>query len=623
MCGIAGIYRQGGLSDVDRAALADMTAAIVHRGPDEETFFYGNNVGFGCRRLSIIDVADGHQPMLSNDGNIVSVANAEIYNHDELRKDLSARGVCFKTRCDVEVIPHLYHSEGKDFVGRLNGQFAFAVHDKASGELLLGRDQTGIAPLFWTRVDGGFLFASEIKSILCHPQAPRGLDLAGLDQVITFPGLVSPRTMFQNIHALPPGHLARIDGADIRIERYWDYDFPCAADIPPTDEETLLEELETALTNAVSRRLRADVPVGLYVSGGLDSALIAALAHKVEPDSARDTFSVGFNIPEIDERKWQALVTEAIGSRHHEVIFDQDRVLTHLREVVWHGETVLKESYNACTLLLARLVRENGMRVVLTGEGADELFAGYVGYRLDQTRGQDSGEEFGDLEAMLERETRERLWGDGGFFYERDYNAHADLTQALLAPELAAERQSFSAIAATPIDRTQLVGRGAAHKRSYIDLKLRLADHLLADHSDRVAYAANVEARYPFLDPEVIDVVRRIPQDIMVRGGEEKYLLKKLGAKLLPPALVERRKFSFVAHGSPHLLRQRQDWVMDLLSPERIRRRGIFNPDTVERLKERYMRQDFELSQTYEDDHLMIVLTTELLMDMFDLSAPN
>jgi asparagine synthase (glutamine-hydrolysing) len=623
MCGIAGIYRHGGLTDMDRAALAAMTAAIAHRGPDEETFFHGDIVGLGCRRLSIIDVADGHQPMWSNDGNIVSVANAEIYNHNELREDLSARGVCFKTRCDVEVIPHLYRTESASFANRLNGQFAFAVHNKASGGLLLGRDQTGIAPLFWARVDGGFLFASEIKSILCHPQAPRRLDPAGLDQILTYPGLVSPRTMFQGIHALPPGHLAKINGGDISVERYWDYDFPRAEDLPAADENELLEDLESALTNAVRKRLRADVPVGLYVSGGLDSALIAALAHKVEPDSARDTFSVGFNIPEIDERKWQAVVTEAIGSRHHEVIFDQDRVLTHLRDIVWHGETALKESYNACTLLLARLVHENGMRVVLTGEGADELFAGYVGYRLDQTRGQGDGGDFGDLESMLEQETRERLWGDAGFFYERDYNDHADVTQALLAPDLAARRHEFSALAAAPVDRGQLDGRGLAHKRSYIDLKLRLADHLLADHSDRVAYSAHVEARYPFLDPEVIDVARRVPQDILVRGGEEKYLLKKLGAKLLPPALAERRKFSFVAHGSPHLLRQRQDWVMDLLAPERIRRRGIFNPDTVAALTERYMRPDFELNQTYEDDHLMIVLTTELLMDMFDLSAPN
>ncbi len=623
MCGIAGIYRECGLSDADRVALSDMTTALAHRGPDEETFFSDERVGLGCRRLSIIDIANGHQPMESNDRAIVSVANAEIYNHHELRQELIGQGVRFATSCDVEVIPHLFRVDGANCIGRFNGQFAIAVYDKTSGEMFLARDQTGIAPLFWTKIKGGLLFASEIKAILRHPEAPRRLDVAGLDQIITFPGLVSPRTMFQDIHAIPPGNFLRIKGNDIRVETYWDYDFPRAEDIPPANEDALLEELETALTNAVKRRLCADVPVGLYVSGGLDSALIAALAHKIDPTFVRDTFSIGFNIPEIDERQWQALVTKAIGSRHHEAIFDQDRILLHLRDIVWHGETVLKESYNACTLLLAQLVGENNMRVTLTGEGADELFAGYVGYRFDETRGRQGTEDLDDLEAMLEQETCERLWGDPDLFYERNYNSHADVTLALLAPDLAANRQSFSALAQAPINRSQLTGRSAAHKRSYLDLKLRLADHLLADHSDRVAYAAHVEARYPFLDPEVIDVARRIPQNIMVCGGEEKYLLKKLGAKLLPKALVQRRKFSFVAHGSPHLLRQRQDWVMDILSPERIRRRGIFNPDTIASLTTRYLRQGFELNQTYEDDYLMIVLTTELLMDMFELSAPS
>nr|WP_320012247.1 asparagine synthase (glutamine-hydrolyzing) [uncultured Desulfobulbus sp.] len=623
MCGIAGIYRHNGLTETDQKALNAMTAALAHRGPDEETYFRAPQVGLGCRRLSIVDIAHGHQPMYSNDETMVSVANAEIYNHQELRQELIKRGVCFQTSCDVEVIPHLFRTEGPDCIGRLNGQFAFAVYDTKRKALFLGRDQTGIAPLFWSKIHGGILFASEIKALMPHPETPRRLDPAGLDQVITFPGLISPQTMFKGIHALPPGHWLRIEGEQIEVQQYWDFDFPQAADMEESTEEKLLEELEAALTTAVSRRLRADVPVGFYVSGGLDSALIATLAHKVDSATIRDTFSIGFNIPEIDERPWQSQITQAIGSRHHEAIFDQDRILAHLQDIVWHGETVLKESYNACTMLLAQLVHKNDMRVTLTGEGADELFAGYVGYRFDETRTGNGLEELDDLEAMLEEETRERLWGDASFFYERNYNNHAELTLALLSPELAANRAAFSALARSPLNHDQLTGRSLAHKRSYIDCKLRLADHLLADHSDRVAYAAQVEARYPFLDPDVIAVARRIPQHIMVKDGEEKYLLKKLGAKLLPQELVQRRKFSFVAHGSPHLLRQGQDWVMDLLSPERIRQRGIFNPDTVASLTARALRPDCSVNQTYEDDYLMIVLTTELLMDAFSLSSPT
>lgn len=617
MCGIAGIYRPSGLTGADRAVLPAMLGAIRHRGPDEEGQFIADRVALGCRRLSIIDLADGQQPMFAADGRIASVANAEIYNHDALRAELAGQGARFGSRCDVEVIPHLYARDGLDLARSLNGQFALAVYDTARDRLVLGRDQTGIAPLFWARVGDGILFGSEIKALLAHPDMPRQLDPAGLDQILTYPGLVSPRTMFQGVQALRPGHLLVIEGGSPREVKYWDYDFPTEP-MAETDEAALLDELDAALRGAVARRLVADVPVGVYISGGLDSALIAALAHQIAPDTARHSFSITFPDRTIDEAPWQALVRDQIGSIHHEVSFSEDDILQNLRQIVVSGETALKESYNACTLVLARLVAAEGMRVVLTGEGADELFGGYVGYRLDLTR--DSGF-CDDIEEMIEEETRTRLWGDSGFFYEREYAANADLTGALLSDALLARRADFSALATSPVDHAQLAGRSAFHKRSYLDLKLRLPDHLLADHSDRVAYCASVEARYPFLDPQVIDVARRIPPALMLKGGEEKYMLKALGARYLPPELWQRRKFSFVAQGSPHLLRRRQDWVMDLLAPETIRRRGVFNPDTVARLRAQYESPGYELSQTFEDDYLMIVLTTELLMEAFDLTV--
>ncbi|EXJ16200.1 asparagine synthase (glutamine-hydrolyzing) [Imhoffiella purpurea] len=621
MCGIAGIYEHGGLGPEARTILESMMARILHRGPDEAGLSVGDKAALGCRRLAIVDIADGHQPMYADGGRIVSVANAEIYNHRELRAELRLDGAELSTHCDVEVLPHLYRRDGLQLAERLNGQFAFAVYDAPRDRLVLGRDQTGIAPLFWTRTARGIAFGSEIKALLAHPEVERRLDPAGLDQILTFPGLVSPRTLFAGIHALAPGHLLVVEGDRCREIRYWDYDFPTRADSAATeaDEAELIDALDAALTQAVRRRLMADVPVGLYVSGGLDSSLIAALTHAIDPEQTRHSFSITFDRPEIDERRWQALMVDRLGSVHHAVEFDEDEVLSSLRDVVWAGETALKESYNACTLALARLVRREDMRVVLTGEGADELFGGYVGYRLDQARSDGGGF---DLEALLEEETRARLWGDGGFFYERDYSANAELTQALLSPDLAARRPGFSALAAPPVDLGQLAGRSDFHKRSYLDLKLRLPDHLLADHSDRVAYAASVEARYPFLDPDVIDVARRIPPELMVRGGEEKYLLKALARRYLPAELVARRKFSFVAQGSPQLLRRGQDWILDLLSPETVARRGVFDPAAVARLRAQYEKPGFDISQTYEDDYLMIVLTTELLMDMFDLSSP-
>lgn len=621
MCGIAGIYQHGGLAVDARERLDAMLAQIVHRGPDERGVFIGDKAALGCQRLAIIDIEGGHQPMRAADGQVVAVANAEIYNHQELRRTLGETGAAFCSRCDVEILPHLYLQQGLRLAERLNGQFAFAVYDRTRDRLVLGRDQTGIAPLFWAELPDGILFGSEVKALLAHPQIERRLDPAGLDQILTFPGLVSPRTMFAGIHALKPGHLLVVEDGRCRELRYWDYDFPrsAATAVTPEREAELIAALNTALMAAVRRRLVADVPVGVYVSGGLDSSLIAAVAHKIDPEQRRHSFSVTFNRPEIDERAWQGRVVDALGCIHHQVEFGEDDVLAHLRDIVWAGETALKESYNACTLVLARLVQQQGMRVVLTGEGADELFGGYVGYRLDQTRREAGGD---DLERLLEEETRARLWGDPGLFYERDYHANAELTQALLSADLAARRPTFSALAAAPVDIDQLAGRSDFHKRSYLDLKLRLPDHLLADHSDRVAYAASVEARYPFLDPDVIALARQIPPALMMRGGEEKYPLKQLARAYLPGELIGRRKFSFVAQGSPSLLRAEQEWIMDLLAPDTIVRRGIFNPDTVARLRAQYQQPGFEISQTYEDDYLMIVLTTELLMEIFDLAAP-
>lgn len=616
MCGITGIYRSTGLTDRDRCSLPAMLNAIVHRGPDEEGQFVDARVALGCRRLSIIDLEGGQQPMFAREGQIASVANAEIYNHMDLRAELSQQGVQFDNRCDVEVIPHLYARDGLDVARHLNGQFAFAVYDQSRDRLVLGRDQTGIAPLFWAQVRDGIIFGSEIKALLAHPELQRHLDPAGLDQILTYPGLVSPRTMFKGVHAVRPGHVLVVEGGTVQETCYWDYDFPTDPAIEASEAE-LLDALDEALRGAVARRLIADVPVGLYVSGGLDSALLAAMAHELAPDTQRHSFSITFPDRTIDESPWQDMVRKQIGSVHHQIEFREQDILDNLRQIVVSGETALKESYNACTLVLARLVAAQGMRVVLTGEGADELFGGYVGYRLDQTR--DAGFD-DDIEAIIEEETRARLWGDGGFFYERDYAANAELTGSLLSDRLLSRRAETSAIATSPVDITQMSGRSDFHKRSYLDLKLRLPDHLLADHSDRVAYCASVEARYPFLDPNVIDVARRIPPAMMLRGNEEKYMLKTLAARYLPAELCQRRKFSFVAPGSPPLLRKGQDWVMDLLAPETIQRRGVFNPDTVARLRAQYEHPDFDLSQTFEDDYLMIVLTTEILMEAFELS---
>jgi len=618
MCGIAGILGQTRSSDSRRHWLEQMVNTFRYRGPDADGFHEDAYVGLGFRRLSIIDLEGGHQPLCNETGDIWLICNGEIYNHQALRQGLEQRGHRFRSRSDVEVILHLYEEQGRAFVAELNGQFAFALYDSRRQTLLLGRDHFGIAPLFHTRVGNRWLFASEIKALLACPDVPRAVDLTGLDQILTFPGPVSPRTLFQGIHSLPPGHLLEIHAGEERLIRYWDLDYPTRDEWWPSRSlADTLDELDARLREAVRLRLNADVPVGFYLSGGLDSSLIAALIHHLSPGHPRHSFSIGFSHAGIDERAYQRIMAEAIGSLHHETLFDHSDLERYLPVMVRHAETPLRESYNSCSLMLSALVRECGIKVILTGEGADELFGGYVGYRLDRQRTPASQ----DIDAWMEQEARLRLWGDADCFYEREYVAHADTRSALYSSEVLAGFSTFDCTGQAPVDHGQLAGRDVFHQRSYLDCKLRMADHLLADHGDRVSYAHSVEARYPFLDLELFKLVRTIPPGQMLHGLEEKHLLKQLGQRYLPGAIVRRPKFSFVAPGSPYLLRQNREWIEDLLAHDTIRRQGYFNPQTVERLKTRYRQADFSLNQTYEDDLLMVILTFGIFLDTFGL--PN
>ncbi|WP_193173814.1 asparagine synthase (glutamine-hydrolyzing) [Nisaea nitritireducens] len=620
MCGFVGCHRPGAPADFDMALLRRMTATLAHRGPDSETVTTEPGLALGFRRLAIIDLEGGEQPVRNEDDAITVVCNGEIYNHRELRDELIQRGHSFRARVDVEVLPHLYEEFGPSFVSRLNGQFAFVLYDRTRGRLLLGRDQAGIAPLFYVFRDGMLLFASEIKALLEHPMVSRKVDLTGLDQVLTFPGPVSPNSLFADVRSLPPGHLLTLEDGRVTSEPYWDLDYPMAKDLDPAAEPDY-DDLDQRLRRSVSRRLQADVDVGFYLSGGLDSSLIAALIcehdHANNLNRARHAFSIGFTDRLIDERAPQDLVARQVGARHHTEIFDGEAIRTRLRQAVWHAEAPLKESYNTCSLALSDLVRSNALKVVLTGEGADELFGGYVGYRLDRQRRAGAGDF--SLEAQNARETQERLWGDPDFFYERDYGAFAEIKTALYAPEIAADLASFDCCQGALLDRSKMIGRHPLHQRSYADFKLRLADHLLSDHGDRVAYAHSVEARYPFLDPEVIEWVRTAPPDCLVQDMTEKYPLRRLAAHRLPPEVTKREKFGFVAPSSASLLQDGADWVEDLLSHERIKRAGYFDADTVERLKTRYRQPGFRLNTTFEPDLLMIVLSFELFRECFDV----
>ena len=622
MCGIVGYVdlKRGGR--VEERILHEMANALIHRGPDSRGYFVEPNAALATRRLRIIDLETGDQPLFNEDRSVVLSCNGEIFNYRELTGELEKKGHSFRTRTDVEVLVHLYEEQGVGFLNELNAQFAFAIYDQKDQTLFLARDQWGICPLFYTVVDDFLIFASEIKAILKHPSVPREVNLTGLDQVLSLPGAISPQTLFRNIYSLPSGHYLVVRNGDVAVREYWDLDYPLERDSRDGKPESYYAEtLRERLEQSVRYRLQADVPVGFFLSGGLDSSLIAAMIHRVSPDIQRHSFSISFADERLCEAKYQRLVSDSVGSIHHEIPFNDADIALRLKDAVYHSECPLKETYNTASLALSRETRQTGVTVVLNGEGSDELFAGYVGYRFDKGR-RENGKAV-DLETALADEIREKFWGDPNFNYEKDEYAFREVKQALYAPDVSARFSEFDCSNFPVVNKDRLRGRHVLHKRSYLDFKLRLGHHLIADHGDRMTMANSIEARYPFLDFHLVEFCKQIPPDLKLNGFTEKYVLKKAAEGLIPREVVEREKFGFVAPGSPSLLQQRIDWVYDLLSYDRIKRQGYFNPDTVEFLKKQYSQKDFRLNLTLEDDLLIVVLTFGLFLELFGLPDLN
>jgi asparagine synthase (glutamine-hydrolysing) len=621
MCGICGHFGDLAADDPGQGTLDRMTQSLVYRGPDSKGKYVDHRAALGFRRLSLVDLQGGDQPLFNENGSIVLICNGEIYNHRELRRQLSGSHQ-FRTGSDTEVIVHLYEEFGYGLFEKLNGQFAFALYDRNHQSLLLARDHFGICPCFYTVVDGVLIFASEIKAILEHPLVKREINLTGLDQIFSFPGLVSPATMFKNIHSLKSGHYLIAKDRKIQIREYWDLEYPFEAEAQHVNgSDECLEELECLLADSVKLRLQADVPVGFYLSGGLDSSLIAALICKTVPGETVHAFAIDFEDRSLSEGQYQKLVAKHVNSHLHTVTFGWREISERLRDVVHHCECPIKETYNTASLALSRSAKDAGISAVLTGEGADELFAGYVGYRFDHFRRHATVRPSSDQ--ALEDEIRERLWGDSRLFYEQDYGALSRLKKTLYSEQVRNEFPEFDCLKFELINKDKIRGRQFLHQRSYLDFKLRLCDHLLSDHGDRMVLANSVEARYPFLDQRIVNLACRMPPHLKLNGYIEKYALRRLAEKLLPARVARREKFAFVAPGSPYLLQQNIEWVEDLLSRERIQRQGVFEADVIEQLKQRYRTPGFSLNVPFEPDLLMVVLTFSLFLEVFDMPSLN
>ncbi|WP_411109200.1 asparagine synthase (glutamine-hydrolyzing) [Streptomyces sp. c-19] len=624
MCGIAGVFSVG-VSTAERSSIArDMAAELIHRGPDDAGSISLGSVALGFRRLAFNDLTNGNQPYLSPDGEIVSVCNGEIFNHREIRSSLAGRGHRFRTTCDTEVLIPLYREYGTELTAHLDGQFGFALYDSVADRLLLARDHAGIVPLFYTVVGDELIFGSEVKAILRHPSVARRVDLRGLDQILSLPGLVSPRTMFEGIHSLRPGERLIADRSGIRTERYWDLDYPQQADAAPRLEgqaaddalEAHAERAAGLLESAVESRLLADVPVGMYLSGGLDSSMIGALMARARPGHAWPSFSAVFPDRDFDEGEAQRLVAGKLGTAHHEVPVRDSELADWLHTMVRHAECPVRESYNVCSLLLSRTVRNSDTRAVLSGEGADELFGGYPGYRFDAAGL--SGSRTRGLDAHLEREASLRMWGTQ-LFYENDHIAAQEFRRELYSDDLSDSLDSFSVTGQRLVDPERLIGRHPLHQRSYLDFHLRLADHLLGDHGDRMALAHGVELRFPFLARDVVDFATTVPPELMLYGAQEKAVLRRAAAGLVPAEILSRPKYGFRAQTSSHLLAAGADWFEELIAPSTVRRQGYFNPAAVSELARRQREGRHRVHAHLDTDYLMVIATFALFVEEFEL----
>ncbi len=609
MCGIAGLMDLAGGRTVPGGVLRAMAESIVHRGPDEDGYFTAPGVALANRRLSIVGLADGRQPLFNEDRSVAVVFNGELFDYPEQRKLLEARGHRFVTHCDTELLPHLYEDHDADLFARLRGQFAVALWDERQQQLLLGRDRFGICPLYWTQQGDWLLFGSEIRALLASGMVNVEPDLLGINHLFTFMAQPGPYTCFRGVQLLPPGHFLRVRRshpdapAELSEHTYWEIDFPDRGkESPERDERRLVDGFEQVMLHAVERRLRADVPVVSYLSGGVDSTTVAALAGHVRGKPIT-TFTIRIDDPHLDETAEAAVAGRHIGSTPIVVNVGAAEVMNSYPELIAAAESPVIDTSCTALLLLARAVHAHGYKVALTGEGADEWLAGYPWFKVDRLLG------FLDMVPGLHLSQLARRaflwlngapkmnWGlvrkvhevAGGHSAWMDFYSLVSLNKLrFFSPavlEAVAEHNSYAdlGINAGRIRRWHPLNRAL-----YFGMRIHLPGHLLNAKGDRVAMHSSVETRYPFLDEDVFDYLAPVHPRWKLRGFEEKYLLRRLAERWLPASIARRRKLMFRApldsfFGAGVL----PPFIDQLLSAESLRRAGYFDAEAVRHWRER------------------------------------
>lgn len=624
MCGIVGVVRND-RSDVDRDVVGRMCAAIRHRGPDEDGFYFNGAVGLGMRRLAIIDLKGGQQPIHNQDRTAWIVFNGEIYNYRELRKKLEQLGHSFYTNSDTEAIVHAYDQYGADFPNHLRGMFAIAIWDERTQELFLTRDRVGKKPLLYAEVNGQLVFGSEFSALLQHPSVSKDVDFEALNRYLSFMCVPAPLTAYSGIKKLEPGHTLRYRNGAIKIERYWQPDFSQKLDI---SEEEAGERTIAMLRDAVKVRLMSEVPLGAFLSGGIDSSAVVALMSE-ESSTPVKTFSIGFEEQDFSELHHARRVAEHVGADHHEFIVRPD-ALEVLPTLVEHYGEPYADSSAIPTYYVARETRKH-VTVALNGDGGDESFAGYERYAAMRL-----AERYHRIPAMLRdvvlrraiealptSETKRGRVRDVKRFIQaaslpkvERYLRWVTVFDGPAKQELLSEdfgRQTDEAAAARLLQPwfKQANGAGIVDATLLTDIMTYLPNDLLVK-VDIATMANSLEARSPFLDHHLIEFAASLPEKFKLRGLTTKYLLKKILHKLLPAENLERRKMGF---GVPigHWFRGKlQPFLRETILSENALKRGLFKPEAVKRLVELHTRGERDYSH-----QLWTLLMLELWFQRF------
>jgi asparagine synthase (glutamine-hydrolysing) len=607
MCGINGIAFSGrSRRRVDATALKTMRDVITHRGPDDEGIYIDENVGLGHRRLSIVDVASGHQPMTNEDGSLYITYNGEVYNHADYREELESRGHVYRTHCDTETILHLYEDYGDACVEHLRGMFAFAIWDRNKRELFIARDRVGIKPLYYVHTtDGSLYFASEIKALLEAHAVKAELNFAAFSDYLANHATSGEETLFAGVKRLMPGHTLTWRDGEIKIRKYWDVSFAKVAPNGHSDKDYIAEWSEL-FRKSVELRLMADVPLGMFLSGGIDSSAIAAVMSTLVDEPIK-TFSVAFKEREANELEYARLVARAYKTDHHEVVISPEEFFAALPDLIWHEDEPLAHPSSVALFFVSRLAAQH-VKVVLTGEGSDELMAGYARYRKtilnlafsehyhrmvpagvrDLIRGQIAGMSASKLRAKLSRTFLSRAPDIESIYFDNFAVFPRSDQNQLLTRDTIDRIGGIDPYAGVRRVLSETDAQSLLDRLLYADIKTYL--HELLMKQDQMSMAASLESRVPFLDHKLVEFTSSLPERLKLRRWTTKYVLRQSMKGVLPEQILTRPKMGFPVPVDAWFRGPYAQVLDDYVLSSRALERGIFNADTVRTLVKEHQR---------------------------------